>query len=732
MSLVSVEVKNLLSFEHVTIRRLSDINCIVGENNVGKSNFLKLLTFFYQCLGGEMHPPPSLNSNYSSFGEVSLKFDLERIARIVTAEKNRENKFFRHIYNVLRDEDPLLVARGVSLDHQLELTLKVSSNRSVVWSIKNDQLRKIIYYLFPFFYVSSRHMSLHNWDDLWYVVSRLRSFGTEKVNLEEIRDFFDNMLSSKSGAYKEYIQIIQSSVNTSSYDYREKLLNFVKAGLDGQEFIIDGMPLNMQSDGTNSYGYIYLFLDLIISLTRRDYVNPVVFIDEPEIGLHPKLNEELIENLSKVYYKFKKTKVDRELGRYATPYPTIFFATHSPNIIKKVIVLFKDDQKVFHFWKSGSGCTRSKEMVSRYSDRRFVNIFSDNEARLFFSKFILFVEGETEIEIFSNLMLKKVFPFCANIDVYKFNSVTLGALNPSYSSASVPFLVLYDLDKIFSFDCKNKKINFRNEVADLKALEKKYMYSYYGSEEYGRNIDLSGLKRDFSGGEVKFGSNGLVVDSVSGSSYDEMLNRTNKFFTDSCRFKFTRTTVEHILVSEYSLRLLLGWLKFHVSSNFVPRKNRIIPARKIYHKEGVQSIVKVFNIAFGGDGELVEDDEFTKFIKRQYIILVVNLCKSFETRKECATALRLLVGGKSESLISLKSSSYGSFVAKDFRDKFDELKNVLSPLSFMLQKTGGWVTLFLDYSISSLLERTKDKSEFYDKFRFYFKDFYDILRSLRS
>lgn len=64
----------------------------------------------------------------------------------------------------------------------------------------------------------------------------------------------------------------------------------------------------MQSDGTNSFKYIEIFLSLLISLTRRDYITPIVFIDEAEIGLHPKKSELLIENLHDIYMSFKKTK----------------------------------------------------------------------------------------------------------------------------------------------------------------------------------------------------------------------------------------------------------------------------------------------------------------------------------------------------------------------------------------------------------------------------------------
>jgi AAA15 family ATPase/GTPase len=63
MTIHSIEIKNLLSFDRLKISDLSDINCIVGKNNSGKSNLLKLISFFYSQLEGKREMPPELNSS---------------------------------------------------------------------------------------------------------------------------------------------------------------------------------------------------------------------------------------------------------------------------------------------------------------------------------------------------------------------------------------------------------------------------------------------------------------------------------------------------------------------------------------------------------------------------------------------------------------------------------------------------------------------------------------------
>ncbi|EEL8094508.1 AAA family ATPase, partial [Salmonella enterica] len=50
MGIKSIKIKNLLSYDEIHISDIKDINCIIGRNNTGKSNLLKLIRFFYTKL----------------------------------------------------------------------------------------------------------------------------------------------------------------------------------------------------------------------------------------------------------------------------------------------------------------------------------------------------------------------------------------------------------------------------------------------------------------------------------------------------------------------------------------------------------------------------------------------------------------------------------------------------------------------------------------------------------
>ena len=79
MSIKSIKIKNLLSFDELIIDNFEDINCIVGKNNTGKSNLLKALRFFYIKLEGKRELPLELYSNYNVYGTITITYSISQL-----------------------------------------------------------------------------------------------------------------------------------------------------------------------------------------------------------------------------------------------------------------------------------------------------------------------------------------------------------------------------------------------------------------------------------------------------------------------------------------------------------------------------------------------------------------------------------------------------------------------------------------------------------------------------
>jgi len=726
MSIKSIKIKNLLSFDDLTIKDFKDINCIVGINNSGKSNLLKLIRFFYDKLDGKRVLPPILNSNYSSFGTITIIYDTSRIKKIVTSKTNKDkSSFFKHINKILfKNNDK-------KKDSTCELTLKINSDDSIQWSIKNKEVLNIINYLYPFFEIETRHIDLYDWNKLWFIVSRLKSFNINKLEQDKIVEFFNDKLNG----YQEYVKTIEDITQTGKYHYRERVLNYVKAGLKGQTFLINEQSLEIQSDGTNSHRFIEIALELLISLTRKEYINPTIYIDEPEIGLHPKRNEELIYKLYNTYTSFKKTKKEtKEKGKYKTPYPKIIFATHSPNIVKEVIKLFEDNQQILHFSKKDKDNTKVQKMNSTYKDKRFLNIFSDNEARLFFSNFILFVEGETELEIFRNKKLLEKFPVLKKIDVYKSSSNVLGSyINPSYSNTSIPYLFLFDADKIYSF--KTESTNSKIRKLFLENKNKNLYILPDGKAEHGTVINdlINKYKKGFNKKYKDKLANIQKIKTIHNKKFtfdkfnfkieerEEFENNIKELqkYLSNYDVRFIHTTIEEVLINLNSKNIFFKWLysKHSIDKNDYTMRR----FEKKYNRFIYKYRLDIGNVYLYRPRKIVT------------FSMLYNRSRKFISDDILIDYFRLLFGGKMEILVP-----YKHIINDSNRHQSKKLLKYINNKLNKQDKTSGWATSFLNFAIeeieNSLSESDQDKreKEFRDKFKQNFGELYDIITHIET
>ncbi|HHF2980493.1 TPA: retron Eco8 family effector endonuclease [Vibrio alginolyticus] len=740
MALKSVRITNILSFEDCTITDFSDFNCIIGKNNVGKSNFLKVLEYFYSNLKNESVIPLSLNSSYSCVGKITITYDTTRLEEVIKSRKNKSD-YQKHIYSSLFKDDNFNLFIERKIRKEFKLTLTINKNGAISWSDKDKNVRKIINRIYPLFSIDVRKMDLYDWDKLWKTVSQLKFLNTKSLKTDQIIDFFDERVSKKSNAYKDYVKIIGELTQASPYNYQDMVLNYIKVGLSGHKFNIDGFELSTQSDGTNSHRFIELFLSLIITLTRREYITPIVYIDEPELGLHPKLNERLIYNLHNLYIELKKNTESKKLGKYATPYPTVLMTTHSPNILKSVIKHFKNDNEhsIFHFSLQSRKTTVSL-LNTRFKDKRFLNVFSDNEARLYFSDFILFVEGETELELFGNMSLLEKYDFLNKIDIYKTNEVMLRSINPRTSKAPIPYLNIYDADKMLTYDFDNKKLILKKKEVNLHDLKDRYKYTTFISKNYPIKRALTSILT-IDGASIPLNSKGTDFSKLS---YLTLINKCNNVLLKTDRVHLAPSTIEETLICEESRKIAIRWL-INQTEELVEGTLMIGGKGDINKKlDGFRGRFKKDNIDYFYKNIFTTheyvgclSDENKNFIKQILVLNLKKLLKQFYTqgndlnRNDQVTTLRLALDGKSHTLCSQKSKNYESAISPDLRTAVDNIKEqCLKKLPIQLGKTGGWVTSFLNFAISEVEKECDNDNEFREKFPRYFPHLHDILKKI--
>ncbi|EGQ9595575.1 AAA family ATPase [Vibrio parahaemolyticus] len=739
MAIESIRITNLLSFDDVKIENIKDINCIVGKNNVGKSNVLKVLRYFYSKLNNERVLPPELYSKYSSHGSITIRYNTTRIRKIVTG-KNNNSPFLKHIYNVIFKGQKKSLFSALPTTEQtnhIDLKLTIFSDDSIKWSLDDDKARNILSILYPFIDIETRHIDLYDWNRVWSLISQLSSFNVRKVDNDEVIDYIDEKVSAGDGKYKDYIQKVEDIIDTKHYSYRDRVLNYIKIGLKGHDFVNSGEELSIQSDGTNSYRFIEIVLKLLIVLTRREYITPLIYIDEPEIGLHPKLNENLILTVYNIYTQFLKTSDGLEKGKYKTPYPKIIFSTHSPNILKFVVRLFRENQQIVHFSKSNRQATKISVLNSQYKDPRFLNVFSDNEARLFFSNFILFVEGATELEIFRNFKLSQKFRFLNDIDVYETNAMVLKYINPSYSKAAIPFLSVNDSDVLVKFDYTNELLTLDKSKFNFIDIKRTNHLCFFSRNGQARKNLLNKII-DMDGKGVNFNQNKYGFDKFSMHLYIKSINEV--LFEHNSHLM--ESTIEGALITYNSLDLFEKWLRKKFLKDMSYSANNRHPSRMILAftqqiVRGQKTHTDIFNQIIGlerTDCILSDSDILSlKKIARQHIKnCKKDLYNQVTSRNELLNILRVVFEGKSDTLLSRHNDKY-STIDVSFRDIVKKVRtHYFSTLSPIMGKTGGWVTEFLDFAIGEIESQSHSNQDFKRKFSFIFPELSDILNKVSS
>ncbi|WP_345858464.1 retron Eco8 family effector endonuclease [Shewanella algae] len=729
MAVKSISIENVLSFRSISINDISEINCIVGMNNAGKTNLAKALTFFYDKLSNKRVIPPELNSGYSKVGSISITYDLRRLRSVVSSNISKKNgTYHNHISNELFNDN-----RNDKKTYKYTLTIYIHKDGSVKWSDSKRSIHEILYRIHPFFILDMRRLDLHDWTNIWKNISKLKFLNLSEIDKDKHVEYIKDKVSPKSNSYLDFVSNMKSSIATTDYKYEEEILNYIKVGLNGDAFNINGQSLDSQSDGTNSYQYLELFISLLITLSRREFIEPLVYVDEPELGIHCKKNELFVLKISQLFEKYKKTKPVIEKGKYATPMPRIFLSTHSPNITKQIIKLFNKpgEHQILHLSKDYRDNTKISKICTQNQDRRFYNIFSDNEARLLFSEYILFVEGETELELFGNIRLISKFPHLYNIDICKANEVTINGVANSIGKKSIKYSILYDMDKALTIDTAKNTITFKKKEINLHNLSKQLKYSTYQSQDYRVKANADFLL-NYKLPKSSINPNTIEFDKFNALSFTNIINKTihhklNKLVVS--------TTTEGLLINKESIIYFIEWIKSTIDSleinhNFSGKNINLLIAE--YNSS--KNVEKTFGKLHCINGMKTVDKKTESFsirIKRSYIRMLERKINKLKlTDNQLANVFRLVFEGKSDTLLNQKSTMLNPNIKEAIKIIKEE---VLRFFPYKIGKTHGWVTAFTDFCINKI-EEHEDKElsvSFEENFNFTFQELHGIISLIK-
>lgn len=453
MPLIRIKIENFKSIKHCDIS-LSELNLFLGENGTGKTSILEAIYYFYQNLT-EANINDSIfdeNNRFSNEARITLYFDFSEFVKI--SKSNSDDSY-------IFDDQPsakikyggyyktIISIAAKSKDRIIPVCMSQIKGKPIRWNYSYED-RFIFKSLFPIFYVDTRTLDVTEWGYVWDILGELGKVSNDERKVIEAK--ISNILIDESKEISKKLKGISDifsaadvSIEPAKSKDFAKILS--KIYFSGATIHQKGKKLGYYSTGTNSVKYIELLLRAIYEIASAKLKEPIVLFDEPEISLHPLFMDELSESVIDVITKLR-----------------ILISTHSARLTKNLIV--GTELIALYNVKLLNKYTHIQHMkkFSQYSPSSKYRV-TDDHINSYFSRAILFVEGETELELFSNPYLKLLYPKLRYVDIFKAMSEApiLNIMNPKLAQTNIPYICLIDMDKAISYNKDSKRFELKGE-----------------------------------------------------------------------------------------------------------------------------------------------------------------------------------------------------------------------------------------------------------------------------
>lgn len=591
MPLTRVKIENFKAIKYCDIS-LSELNVFLGENGTGKTSILEAIYYFYQNLT-ETNISNSIfddNNHFSNEVKITLYFDFSEFVKISKSNSDDPDIF---------DEQPsvkvkyggyyktIISIASQSRDRIISVSMSQIKGRHIKWNYSYED-RFIFKSLFPIFYIDTRNLDVNEWEYIWDILGDLGkvSNNERKIIESKIRDILIDESKEISKKLKGINDIFSASdVSIKPAMSKAFAKNLSKVYFSGETIHQSGKYLEYYSAGTNSAKYIELLLRSIYEIARVKLKEPVVLFDEPEIGLHPLFMDELSESITDAITKLR-----------------ILISTHSARLTKNLITSTElttlYNVKIIEKY---SNIQRMKKF-SQYSPNSKYRV-TDDHINSYFSRAILFVEGETELELFFNPYLKLLYPKLRHIGIFKAMSQKplLNIMNPKLLQTNTPHICLIDMDKAISFNKQTNRFKLNNGYIKQNDKEKflyrnkhektPYLYHLHKRiEEMAKGLHIHYYMPYFSCNDKNYYA---FIEAI----HDYLM--TYNIFT-------LNTTIEGCLINKYTVDFALEYLNQHKKEQDFNSFNSYISSLLTTDK------VNVLRLVFNGKSDLLFDHKQLK------------------------------------------------------------------------------------------------------------------------
>lgn len=520
MGIKRVEIENYKSIKKMYLN-MEDLNLLIGENGCGKTNVISSIKYFYENLIEDKEGSNIFNDNnpFSNKIRISITFECKEIQKILLSKA-------RSIKGTENREYYLKILNLIDKNHEITVELVKIKSHPIKWNIDRN-LRSIIFNIFPMYFIETKNITSESWNLIWMQIGDLLKLENtlEDKFKDNLAEFINNEENQKiHNKIEELLNILRNSeIQIENYTQKQYAASIAKTYFKGEKFRIAEHNPKYFSDGTNSYNYLSVFIRIVREIKKRKIKFPSIFIDEPEISLHykyiDKLSEEIISESNNLQF---------------------IISTHSSRLLRNVLKEKNNKIKIFNL-KNIDKYTKCTEM-KLFDDDRQNTFINDEHANCYFSNMLLLVEGESELELFNNKILREIYPTLKNVDIIKASNdnVIKNSILPNKRTYKTPYVVLIDMDKVMVYNNHNT----------FKKRENYFIYNekernFYGIKRIQTNYVRKKIEKMIE--KCKFHYR-LPFYSCTDSNYTELKNSIKEYFLNYHIF-VNNTTIEGMLIN---------------------------------------------------------------------------------------------------------------------------------------------------------------------------------------
>jgi len=561
------------------------------------------------------------NNKYCNEVLISIDYDLSEIYVAAMKNKDHYQSYYKKIESIFNKCN-----NGI-----LRVEMRQIKNAEISWNIGYSD-RQTIKNIFEIYDLNDKKAEEDKWNLIWVLLGDYFKGSNElnkiikenlKSGLLEIEEFrrlnekheiLDGMLENEGLKLKEWTN-------------REYSAQLMKLLFRGDEFIKDNKRLNYFSRGTDLFSFYSITIGIIGQISINKLKRPIIMFDEPENNLHHKYIDKFVDLLNSRSNKL-----------------SFIISTHSSRLMKNAI---RTDliYNTVHVYKDPRGYSFYKKInLNRNTDRRHMYHLSDEDANAYFSRYMVLVEGETELEVFNNLAIRKIFNKTYDIDFYSVvaEKPREDLISPNNTQAETLFYSLLDIDKIIIYRNNNIELNHKDLFRSLHRDTEKYLINRCNSEiklrddTYFRfkkinnmikernekanslvevNSELQHKSSEFKNLIFK-GNTGVLV-------YDQRIKDELKKYLNSYKIFFLETTIEGAIINKKTIRYIDEYVLYKILQEAYFSMGSF---NKIQYKHIITSKINCYK------------DNYTKILDKYNDEIKVEI-------------IRMLFGGKTSSLM---------------------------------------------------------------------------------